>query len=216
MTRYLKILPLLFFFLVAFLDILFINRNLINKRKFTKPLIIPFLLMYFLFNAKTINVFIPLSLIFSTLGDTFLLFRKNRRFLLLGLFSFFLTHIFYILLFLETIEILSIPAWSYLFLPPYFIIGVMVFRMLDLKEFLLAISVIIYMLAIVTMNFLSFLRFFSVPFNSFILIFLGSLLFIISDSLLSLRYFGEKKIRGEFVTISYILAQFLIVLGFIH
>ena len=94
--------------------------------------------------------------------------------------------------------------------------GVVVFKNLKLKEKSIKVGVFLYILVIISMSFSSLLRFYSVPFMAFILPFSGSILFIISDSMLSMRYFGEKRIRGEFVTVTYVLAQFLIVSGFMY
>jgi len=198
------------------MDILFTNRGFKKGRIFTKPLIIPSLLLYYSLNSTTLNLFIILALILSTMGDVFLLFRRSKMFLILGLIAFLLAHIFYTVLFLSTVTFSLIPNLFYLIIIPYIVFGVVVFKNLKLKEKSIKVGVFLYILVIISMSFSSLLRFYSVPFMTFILPFSGSILFIISDSMLSMRYFGEKRIRGEFVTVTYVLAQFLIVSGFMY
>ncbi|RLD13778.1 MAG: hypothetical protein DRI22_03895, partial [Caldiserica bacterium] len=207
--------PAFIFFAISLMDILFTNRGFKKGRIFTKPLIIPSLLLYYSLNSTTLNLFIILALILSTMGDVFLLFRRSKMFLILGLIAFLLAHIFYTVLFLSTVTFSLIPNLFYLIIIPYIVFGVVVFKNLKLKEKSIKVGVFLYILVIISMSFSSLLRFYSVPFMTFILPFSGSILFIISDSMLSMRYFGEKRIRGGFVTVAYVLAQFLIVSGFI-
>ena len=208
--------PAFIFFAISLMDILFTNRGFKKGRIFTKPLIIPSLLLYYSLNSTTLNLFIILALILSTMGDVFLLFRRSKMFLILGLIAFLLAHIFYTVLFLSTVTFSLIPNLFYLIIIPYIVFGVVVFKNLKLKEKSIKVGVFLYILVIISMSFSSLLRFYSVPFMTFILPFSGSILFIISDSMLSMRYFGEKRIRGEFVTVTYVLAQFLIVSGFVY
>jgi len=208
--------PAFIFFAISLMDILFTNRGFKKGRIFTKPLIIPSLLLYYSLNSTTLNLFIILALILSTMGDVFLLFRRSKMFLILGLIAFLLAHIFYTVLFLSTVTFSLIPNLFYLIIIPYIVFGVVVFKNLKLKEKSIKVGVFLYILVIISMSFSSLLRFYSVPFMTFILPFSGSILFIISDSMLSMRYFGEKRIRGEFVTVTYVLAQFLIVSGFMY
>ena len=208
--------PAFIFFAISLMDILFTNRGFKKGRIFTKPLIIPSLLLYYSLNSTTLNLFIILALILSTMGDVFLLFRRSKMFLILGLIAFLLAHIFYTVLFLSTVTFSLIPNLFYLIIIPYIVFGVLVFKNLKLKEKSIKVGVFLYILVIISMSFSSLLRFYSVPFMTFILPFSGSILFIISDSMLSMRYFGEKRIRGEFVTVTYVLAQFLIVSGFMY
>jgi len=204
------------FFILSFIDILFTNRGLKKQRVFIKPFIIPFLLIYYFLSTTSLNILVILALMFSTIGDIFLLFRKSKTFLIFGLVSFLLAHVSYIATFLLTFKLSLIPSLCYLLIIPYVIFGIVMFKSLKLEEKAIKMEVVMYISVVVLMSFLSLLRFYSVSFKSFILTFSGSILFIISDSILSVRYFGEKRIRGEFVTITYILAQFLIVLGFIY
>ena len=109
------------FFILSFIDILFTNRGLKRQRVFTKPFIIPFLLVYYFLSAASLNILVILALMFSTIGDIFLLFRKSKTFLILGLVSFLLAHVSYIATFLLTLKLSSIPSLCYLLIIPYVI-----------------------------------------------------------------------------------------------
>jgi uncharacterized membrane protein YhhN len=74
---------------------------------FSKPLLIPTLMMLlssylpFHFNGR---LFIYLALIFSAIGDVFLMFDEQIMFLS-GLGSFALAHLFFIIFFVKQVEI---------------------------------------------------------------------------------------------------------------
>lgn len=69
----------------------------------------------------------------------------------------------------------------------------------------------VYMIAIFAMSFTAFLRIGTVPAASFLCTWIGSILFIISDSILAVQLFAGGKGRGVMET--YCTAQFLIAEG---
>ena len=85
-----------------------------------------------------------------------------------------------------------------------------------LKEGLgdLLLPVIVYMFVILLMGITAYLRRGSVPKNSFILVFLGALFFITSDSLLALNKFHQPLPLSNFsIMTTYSIAQLFIVFG---
>jgi uncharacterized membrane protein YhhN len=129
------------------------------------------------------------ALICCFLGDFFLLWSKEKTFFIVGLLSFLMGHIFYTIAFLQTTYFLSgIPKWFYFSLLPFILI----------------------------MSFASFSRIWALKGLSFWLPFVGSIFFIASDSLLAFRNFKVKLSRGWVsIMITYILAQLLIIFGFL-
>ena len=85
-------------FILFVLDLFFIWNDTPTLRFFTKPLLIPTLLLGYLFELKSkqikLNFWFVLGLVFSFFGDLFLLFSWG---FILGLGSFLLAHIFYII-----------------------------------------------------------------------------------------------------------------------
>ena len=66
------------------------------------------------------------------------------------------------------------------------------------------------------MSYSSLLRIWEVPLNAFLPTFLGSILFIISDSLIAVRKFKRKfKGIGVVIVVTYITAQLLIISGLV-
>ena len=170
----------------------------------------PLLIVIYLFDAKKLNhsttnpfnYFFLSGLIFSFLGDLFLLFKWG---FLPGLGSFLLAHIFYIFCFkkigdkkIRRTYIIPIAIYLAVFL---------IFLMPYLGEML--IPVIIYSVAI------SLMFYFSLKTKQKWLI-AGALLFLISDSILSVNLFvKESALLSVLVMMTYVAAQFLLVKGMI-
>ena len=95
---------LIAFLLVLAADIIGIQINNEILQYISKPLIIPVLIGYFLSQtgivASSLKRWIIAALFFSWSGDVLLMFQpKDEIFFLLGLSSFLLAHIFYIIFF---------------------------------------------------------------------------------------------------------------------
>ena len=84
------------FILCLFADQVCIYYGLNEYRFVTKLSLVPLLLVHYLTSSLSKNSFFVFGLVFSFLGDLFLLFEWGFLF---GLGSFFLAHIFYILCF---------------------------------------------------------------------------------------------------------------------
>ena len=208
---------IIFFVVVSFIDLYLISISEKKKRYFTKPLIVPgIILVYHLF-AHQYNKFIFLALLFSFLGDLLLLFSEKKLFFRLGLFAFLSSHIFYIYTFVENMSFNKIsPFWFLLVLVPYFIYAWKILR--DLRPYLdhYFIPVILYIVTIIGMSYTSLFRFWTTQGISFWFPFIGSIFFILSDTLLATRNFryGQKK-GWVSIMATYILAQLFIMVGFI-
>lgn len=189
-----------------------------------KPMIMPCLALLFIYpknNAVFLDKFSKLILIaffFSWLGDIALMFdRVNPNFFLLGLSAFLIAHICYIFAFYyssQNSKNSSLFATKpYLFLPLLaYGGGLFYFLLPNLHDF--TIPVLIYALVISMMACFALNRKNKVNMASFNLLFYGSLLFVLSDSLIALNKFLLAIPHGGlWVMLTYMLAQYLIMRG---
>lgn len=208
----LSLIVLSIFMLLSCFNIYFNLRRMRKGIMLTKPFLMPVLLFFYLASAVHSNWMLCAALICGFLGDVLLM--KEGVYFILGLLSFLLGHIFYILTF--TTDVKQITLVAYFTILPYAVTGVLISKKLlpSVKE--LKAPIIIYMAAILMMSFTSVLRFGSVPSYSSWLTFTGSVFFIISDTILAFNEFkGNITNNGVYVMTTYLLAQLLIVSGFI-
>ena len=177
-----------------------------------KGCLVPLILAIYIFGAnQNILPLMVIALIFGWLGDVFLLKINNLLCFRLGLASFLLGHIFYIITMFNyaqpfniLILIISIAAAV--------CYGIFMFRLVqptsDMK-----IPVIAYETILLTMAIFALQLFLSQGGKFGAFVFAGSLFFVASDSMLALATFRKKALNVP-VMITYIAAQLLIVLGF--
>lgn len=213
----LHILSLILFILISLFNLLGNKFNLIFLRVITKPLLMPSLLLFYIMSSDEQNYLIILALICGFLGDVFIMLKNKLKFFILGLFSFLVGHIMYILAFIQSTSFYSkVPAWYILIIIPYLILGILVMKKILPQVGKLKIPVIIYMLVLIFMSFSSFSRLWDFNGLALWLPIIGSLLFVISDTILAFNAFDYKiKNSGFKIMSTYIFAQFIIVLGFL-
>lgn len=215
----------LFFIIVLILVSVFHIFTIIFKketlRRISKCLVVPIILAAYIAGGTNRLLFPILALVLGWIGDILLIRIEKKNNFILGLSSFLLGHLFYILTFFVVLGIISangstgkidIPA-TLLFVPPAFILGVVVFRLIKpTKE--LYVPVIIYMIVLILMSFFGFQVFLFNPGLGGLLIISGCLCFMISDTILAYYTFRKLKISGAvLIMVYYILAQAEIVLG---
>lgn len=210
------------FFLIIVISLLVIANALGSLKKMKiliilgKPLLMPMLLLLHYSAKGEINPLLASALIAGWIGDIFLIKPEGNRFLA-GLGAFLIGHIFYIILFASRLEIpvdlFNLPVL--LILVPYVLFGFLFFRYLKNDLGPMKFPVLVYMVCIVMMSVTALqFRLYSVGII-FVLPLTGSLLFLISDSLLALSTFkGEKRFSYSAIIITYVAAQMLITLGF--
>ncbi|MGB9750527.1 MAG: lysoplasmalogenase family protein [Caldisericia bacterium] len=208
---------LFLFFGSSFLDMLYVYKEVPKSRIFSKTLLMPLLLLFYLLSTDSPIIFLIFALIFSFFGDLFLLWENKKITFILGLLSFLIAHLFFFLTFLITSNYFKgTPFYIYLFIIPYIIYGYYLYKFLKPEINKIKFAILIYILMIIIMSFSTIPRYYLVNFDKFIFPFLGSILFIVSDSLLALKVFKKKiKENSILIMLTYILAQFFIVLGFI-
>lgn len=202
---------IILFLIVSILHVISCYKEITKLRNITKPLLMPILIFNFLFNGKDINTIIILALFFGFLGDVFLIKSKNSKFFIMGLLSFLIGHIFYIV---ELFKNINFKNFYFIYLFSLLIpILISYFVYNKIKNYLgsFKIPVIIYISIIATMLCLSIFYFLTNTTSLPLIAMLGAILFVLSDSILSISTFkGSFKRDSFFIMITYIMAQFLL------
>jgi len=163
-----------------------------------------------------------LAIFFSCLGDVLLMFqRANANFFTLGLGSFLLAQVNYILAYKQHQGERSADELQGLqrirFSLPIILSGtglvVILYKHLgDLK-----IPVLLYAGVLTYMVLTALFRFGRTNTSSFAMVFAGAILFMISDSLIAVDKFLEPlSMAGFWIMTTYIIGQFLIVKGLVR
>jgi len=197
------------FIVVALLDILGIVLDKHYLRLFFKPLILPsLLLMYTLVNHPKNRWYVG-ALIFSFLGDVFLLF-SGKQYFMLGLGAFLLAHVCFIKVVLQKMGKVSL---NNLLLSFIIFFGFLFCLLFVLKGRLgaMQIPVIVYGVIITSFGALSLTNYLKNKTKSALVLFVGALIFISSDSMLALnKFYMPKEFLNLMVMVTYIVAQYLI------
>ena len=98
-----KIVPLIAFILFCLIDFLGIYLEKQMMINFAKPMLMVTLFWYYYSNTKKLNKHFVFGLLFSFLGDVFLL-GTGELYFILGLICFLIAHIFYIIMVLKIIK----------------------------------------------------------------------------------------------------------------
>lgn len=193
----------------------------------SKILLMPLLALFLISKVKSNNKLILSALFFSWLGDIFLMFPRNeyseqmqKLLFIFGLASFLIAHIFYVFTFLK--EINSVKKVSLIVENPYLVLPFLVFLFFllyflfpylkDMKLPVVVYGSIINLMALMALN-----RKNLVIASSFYLVFIGALLFMISDTTIAVNVFYKAQPWHRiFIMSTYILAQALIVYGWVQ
>lgn len=183
----------------------------------TKPLLVPLIILFYSISAEKINWLIVTALFFGFCGDVLLLWHEKQIFFIAGLIAFLAGHILYTTVFLLSTSFFKIvPAWFFLCCIPYLAYGLFMIGKLAPYLGSMKIPVMIYMSAILMMSFSSLCRVWRGVDRPFWFPFLGSLFFIVSDSILAVQAFIAKEKNYDAINmLTYISAQVFIVLGFL-
>jgi uncharacterized membrane protein YhhN len=212
----------IFYFLIGLISIILLNQPIFLPGFISKALIVPVLVILFLVNLNPgknrLHTLMLAGLFFSWAGDVVLEFsNKNGNMFLPGLVCFLLAHILYFTVFLLTPGKNSIVTNRIWLLIPVIIYGlVLVFYLYaDLAE--MRLPVIIYAAVILTMLSGAINRIEKVNRKSYYLVLAGAILFVISDSSIAINKFSHQfECSGIVVMSTYIVAQYLIVTGYIY
>lgn len=208
---------LLLFLIASVLNVIFSKKEDKIGIRYTKPVLMPLLIIFYLSSSSKPNYLIAAALCAGFLGDVFLIDEDKEKFVLRGMGAFLTGHILYITAFLgDSILMKGLPSWVYFCTFPYIAAGLLYLDLLFPLIKSIKVPSLLYMVVVFLMSYMSLTRLTVVPFLSFLTVFLGTLLFIISDTMLAYEMFSDSKKKNEhYVMSTYILAQFLIVVGFL-
>jgi len=212
---------LILFFIIVIVELYGEHKE--NTKIFyaSKPLAMPLLILFYIFGivnsvgAEKIDWLIVVALIGGMTGDIFLMLKDQEKWFLFGMIGFLVNQIFYIISFFIGVgDITPFNAWTlFLFGPVILIIAFTVPRFIN-KTDELKVPVLVYMGAILLMHVAAVVRLAVIQHFEIIFIYIGSILFIFSDSILAMiKWEGDFK-HGRLINlITYFLAQFYITLG---
>ncbi len=212
-----KKVTLYFVALVFLLEMITITFNLSTLNFVVKPLIMISLAVYYLANTQQKSILFLVAMLFCWAGDVLLLF-PSELFFMAGLVAFLTGHVLYIfcyqqMRFNESKNAL-LGTQKVRFALPIVLAGtglvVVLYPVLgDLK-----IPVMIYALVITIMAMQALFRFGYTSNKSFALVFIGAILFMISDSLLAInKFLMPIQFASVGIMATYMMAQYLIVEG---
>ncbi|MEZ5070896.1 MAG: lysoplasmalogenase [Bacteroidales bacterium] len=194
----------------------------IQMEYWVKPLIMPWILLYFLmFRRSTDRAVLPvLAFFFSWVGDMLLMFSdRAETFFFAGVGGFFAAQVCYILAFARRHATASAgpvqkqPAWILPFAA--YLAGIYLYLWPGLEGLMRPI-ILVYALSLIGMSVMALNRRGRVTAAGFQLVFFGSLLFVSSDSMIALNKFRiDIPQAGFLIMATYILAQYLIMRGLV-
>ncbi len=182
-----------------------------------KPFIIPLLsISVFLSGKMEFKPLLISALFFSWIGDVVLLFaNQGVIYFIIGLVSFLIAHLFYIILFSKLQKVTTIKYKRFIPLVLLYLFGFLSFLWDKLGG--MKIPVIIYALVISTMLLVAIRGYFTWNSKSGKLLLIGAIFFVLSDSILAINKFYIPIYLSSFWIMStYITAQFLIVKGVLN
>ncbi len=227
LRSYLRYYWLFLFWTALLLDLYFIEVQISSFRYITKPGLMIFLGLYFYDSIKKYDQtgalkMTSFAIAFSWLGDVFLLipYRQDLLFIF-GLGAFLIAHLLYIMIFRKlenSPEVRKHPNFirQFIFNLPILIAAALIYYIISPGLGGMKFPVIIYILTITTMAATARDRFSKTNAQSFWLIFLGAISFMVSDALLAIQKFSFAIAYGQlWVMGTYGLAQYLLIEGII-
>ena len=150
---------------------------------------------------------LSLAIIFSWFGDVALMYQSSELYFLVGIGLFLIAQIIYVVVLRKSTY--STPKVTVVHLLPFFLYAAILFYiLLPAGDF--TIPIIIYGLVILTMMVIASLRRNLTSVKSFRYAFLGSVLFVLSDSILAINAFKMQiPNAGLFIMLTYCAAQYL-------
>ncbi|MFA6127302.1 MAG: lysoplasmalogenase [Bacteroidales bacterium] len=187
-----------------------------------KPFILIWIAVYFLIMTKPqpYRWLVLLAFFFSWAGDMLLMFgSKSEMFFFGGVGGFFLSQLTYIQVFrkfavnLDKGLIQKKPLWVLPFV--IYLLSIFAFLYPSLQGVMIPV-VAVYALSLLAMSGAAFNRIGQVDQHSSSILFIGSVFFVISDSLLAINKFATPiPYEGFLVMATYMLAQYLIMIGLV-
>ena len=211
--------------LFAVLVIIELAGRFVNKISLeypVKPLIMIWIAVYFILNRQKKDFTVPVlfAFFFSWVGDILLMLSgKNELLFYAGVGGFFFAQLFYIYTFTVYPKsgnkgfVQKHPILIFIFLA--YLAGIYGFLFADLDGIMKPV-ILVYAISLIAMSVMALNRRDRIHYRSFIFVFLGSILFVISDSMIAINKFhSELPMAGFSIMVTYISAQYLIMRGLI-
>jgi uncharacterized membrane protein YhhN len=200
---------LLVFMVVSLLDITGILFKIPILIQLFKPFILLSLMALYVVSVSERNKTYILALLFSFMGDFFLIFEGELYFIV-GLVSFLIAHLFFIKIVFGRLQKSTISKILVSIFPFLTLFLFLIFFLKDTLNELL-IPVIIYGFTISIFGVVAMLDYVNTKTTQSFLMFVGALIFISSDSILAInKFYNTTQIFGVLIMITYIVAQYLI------
>ncbi len=189
----------------------------------SKPMLLISLGGYYLTSTSksSFSVSVLVAIIFSFSGDVFLMLQdQNGLFFIVGLVSFLIAHIFYLMAYRqhvlpdEGMGLNNVQKIRFSF--PIMLLGTGLITVLYPGLGELRLPVVVYACVLVAMVLVAMYRYGRTTTKSFWMVFGGACFFMVSDSLLAInKFYSPIETSGVWIMGTYILAQFMIVQGLI-
>jgi len=203
-------------------SLLIISSYVLNIKEiemFTKPLLVP-ILIYYVYKSSIGKVsvrilLLAVALIFSWLGDVTLMFQANPTYFLLGIGFFLIAQLIYIIVLFKSNY--STPNFSLTKILPFIIYAVVLFQLLLPNAGEFKIPILVYGIIITVMAGMASLRKNQTTNESYKLGLFGSILFVLSDSILAInKFYLDIPLAGVLIMSTYIVAQYLLTEGILR
>ncbi len=176
---------------------------------YSKPMLLTLLAVVYLVSTKTPVFWYVFGMFCCCVGDVFLLF-EGADFFTYGLASFLLGHLVYIKL---TVGFLPKDLTAKMItsaVPFVLLFGVLMYLIYPNLGGML-VPVVVYGITISTFGSIALLNYRGNKSTENLWLFMGALIFMLSDSLIALnRFYQPHQLYGVSIMVTYILAQFLI------
>lgn len=159
------------------------------------------------------------AIVFSWIGDISLMFQgKNELYFMVGLGAFLIAHICYVMAYSQHIEKKEGAGLhgiqKFRFSLPIVLAGTGLITILYAHLGVFKIPVAVYAIVLMVMTLQALFRYGYTNTVSFWFVFVGAILFMISDSMIAVnKFLSSFELAGLAIMATYILAQFLIVRG---
>lgn len=159
------------------------------------------------------------AIVFSWIGDVSLMFQgKNELYFMVGLGAFLIAHICYVMAYSQHIEKKEGAGLhgiqKFRFSLPIVLAGTGLITILYAHLGVFKIPVAVYAIVLMVMTLQALFRYGYTNTVSFWFVFVGAILFMISDSMIAVnKFLVPFELAGLAIMATYILAQFLIVKG---
>ena len=197
------------FVLVSILDIVGIIFEIPILIYIFKPLIILSLLFLYVFSLPKRLKWYVIALGFSFFGDVLLMF-SGELFFIFGLVSFLIAHLLFIKIVLTRIQKYALSKIIFSIIPFLIVFSLLLFILKNsLNE--MFVPVVIYGFTISTFGAVSLLDYLNGKSSKSLLMLLGAIVFIVSDSVLAInKFYNPTHLNEVIIMATYISSQYLI------